>query len=180
MQQHVNSSDPQWSNPATPGGSQTPRKRVLRQQNSAISTDGLSDVALSDGDSPSGSRVHANGHVSPAGLPLAGQNPAKGVSCIYSWLVTFCMWIWCFFTCQPHFLSTFSTECPCSECALCCHECLSRLMVSCCMGVACHALKCISRQQGLTSGRGALSFTVFPLMWTNLLHMIRCQRGLPI
>lgn len=73
MQQHVSSSDPQWVSPTTPGGSHTPRKRVLRQQNSTFSTDGLSDVALSDGESPSGARVHANGHVSPAGLPLAGQ-----------------------------------------------------------------------------------------------------------
>lgn len=72
MQQHVSSSDPQWNSPALPGGTHTPRKRALRQQNSAVSTDGLSDVALSDVvDSPSGARVHANGHVSPAGLPLA-------------------------------------------------------------------------------------------------------------
>lgn len=75
MQQHVSSSDPQWTSPTTPGDSHTPRKRVLRQQTSAVSTDGLSDVALSDGESPSGSRVHVNGHVSHAGLPLAGVPP---------------------------------------------------------------------------------------------------------
>lgn len=75
-----------------PGGTHTPRKRALRQQNSAVSTDGLSDVALSDVvDSPSGARVHANGHVSPAGLPLAGGHCSLGceveqcTECTGSW-----------------------------------------------------------------------------------------------
>ena len=40
--------------------------------NSTVSTDGLSDIALSDGGSPVAG-AHANGHVTPAGLPLAGM-----------------------------------------------------------------------------------------------------------
>ena len=65
MQQVVSSSDPQWSSQSD----HTPRKRNLRNMNSTLSTDGLSDIALSD--SPMAG-AHANGHVSPAGLPLAG------------------------------------------------------------------------------------------------------------
>ncbi|KAA6416796.1 MAG: hypothetical protein FRX49_13246 [Trebouxia sp. A1-2] len=64
MQQHVSSSDPHWNL------SETPRKRAMRSTNSGISTDGLSDVALSEGGSPMAG-AHANGHVTPAGLPLA-------------------------------------------------------------------------------------------------------------
>lgn len=66
MQQHVSSSDPHWNL------SETPRKRAMRSTNSGISTDGLSDVALSEGGSPMAG-AHANGHVTPAGLPLAGE-----------------------------------------------------------------------------------------------------------
>ena len=66
MQQHASSSDPQWTQ-----SEQTPRKRNLRNMNSTVSTDGLSDIALSDGGSPT-AIVHTNGHVSSAGLPLAG------------------------------------------------------------------------------------------------------------
>ena len=67
MQQVVSSSDPQW----TAQSDHTPRKRHLRNMNSTLSTDGLSDIALSDTGSPT-TGAHANGHVSPAGLPLAG------------------------------------------------------------------------------------------------------------
>lgn len=66
MQQHTSSSDPQWNL------SETPRKRTMRSTNSGISTDGLSDIALSEGGSPMAG-AHANGHVTPAGLPLAGE-----------------------------------------------------------------------------------------------------------
>ena len=66
MQQHVSSSDPQWNL------SETPRKRAMRSTNSGISTDGLSDIALSEGGSPMAG-AHANGRVTPAGLPLAGE-----------------------------------------------------------------------------------------------------------
>lgn len=65
MQQHASSSDPQWSL------GETPRKRALRSANSGVS-DGLSDIALSEGGSPM-TGAHANGHVTPAGLPLAGK-----------------------------------------------------------------------------------------------------------
>lgn len=67
MQQVVSSSDPQWANQSD----HTPRKRHLRNMNSTTSTDGLSDIALSESGSPT-EGAHANGHVSPAGLPLAG------------------------------------------------------------------------------------------------------------
>ena len=67
MQQHTSSSDPQWNL------SETPRKRTMRSTNSGISTDGLSDIALSEGGSPMAG-AHANGHVTPAGLPLAGES----------------------------------------------------------------------------------------------------------
>lgn len=66
MQQHASSSDPQWNL------SETPRKRALRSVNSGVSNDGLSDIALSEGGSPMAG-AHANGHVTPAGLPLAGE-----------------------------------------------------------------------------------------------------------
>ena len=66
MQQHVNSSDPHWTQ-----SEQTPRKRNLHSMNSTVSTDGLSDIALSEGGTPMAG-AHANGHVTPAGLPLAG------------------------------------------------------------------------------------------------------------
>jgi hypothetical protein len=66
MQQHVSSSDPQWNL------SETPRKRAMRSTNSGISTDGLSDIALSEAGSPMAG-AHANGRVTPAGLPLAGE-----------------------------------------------------------------------------------------------------------
>ena len=64
MQQVVTSSDPQWMQ------ADTPRKRSLRKVNSGMS-EGLSDVALSEGGSPM-TGAHANGHVTSAGLPLAG------------------------------------------------------------------------------------------------------------
>ena len=66
MQQHASSSDPHWTQ-----SDQSPRKRNLRNMNSTVSTDGLSDIALSEGGTPMAG-AHANGHVSPAGLPLAG------------------------------------------------------------------------------------------------------------
>lgn len=66
MQQHASSSDPHWTQ-----SDQSPRKRNLRNMNSTVSADGLSDIALSDGGTPMAG-AHANGHVSPAGLPLAG------------------------------------------------------------------------------------------------------------
>ena len=64
MQQVVTSSDPQWTQ------ADTPRKRSMRKVNSGMS-EGLSDVALSEGGSPRAG-AHANGHVTSAGLPLAG------------------------------------------------------------------------------------------------------------
>lgn len=67
MQRVVSSSDPQWTQ-----SDHTPRKRNLRNTHSGVSSaDGLSDIALSESGSPTAG-AHANGHVSPAGLPLAG------------------------------------------------------------------------------------------------------------
>ena len=67
MQHHASSSDPQWTAPTD-----TPRKRALRSVNSSVSNDGLSDIALSEAGSPTAG-AHANGHVTPSGLPLAGE-----------------------------------------------------------------------------------------------------------
>ena len=75
MQQVVSSSDPQWTQ-----SDHTPRKRNLRKTASGVSTNGLSDIALSDSGSPTAG-AHANGHVSPAGLPLAGTILSQSMPC---------------------------------------------------------------------------------------------------